>query len=137
MFFSVEGIHEGGEGLPGLPLRCLLSGKKRSVFGIRVARWFVFEPKIPIWINFGGPCDGRCWYILWPFGLFYGHLSILYGLLVYFMAIWSILWSSVNIIRPFGIFYGNFPVLVSFSKKNLATLFGIGGRCSSDMWGMA
>jgi hypothetical protein len=21
----------------------------------RVARWFVFEPKIPIWVNFGGP----------------------------------------------------------------------------------
>jgi hypothetical protein len=22
---------------------------------IRVARWFVFKPKIPIWVNFGGP----------------------------------------------------------------------------------
>jgi hypothetical protein len=33
------------------------------------------------------------WYILWPFGIFYGHL-------VYFMAIWYILW-------PFGIFYGH------------------------------
>jgi hypothetical protein len=22
---------------------------------IRVARWFIFKPKIPIWINFGGP----------------------------------------------------------------------------------
>jgi hypothetical protein len=21
----------------------------------RVARWFVFKPKIPIWVNFGGP----------------------------------------------------------------------------------
>jgi hypothetical protein len=21
----------------------------------RVARWFVFNPKIPIWVNFGGP----------------------------------------------------------------------------------
>jgi hypothetical protein len=21
----------------------------------RVARWFIFEPKIPIWVNFGGP----------------------------------------------------------------------------------
>jgi hypothetical protein len=31
------------------------------------------------------------WYILWPFGIFYGHL-------VYFMAIWYILW-------PFGIFF--------------------------------
>jgi hypothetical protein len=32
-------------------------------------------------------------YILWPFGIFYGHLA-------YFMAIWYILW-------PFGIFYGH------------------------------
>jgi hypothetical protein len=23
--------------------------------GARVARWFVFKPKIPIWVNFGGP----------------------------------------------------------------------------------
>jgi hypothetical protein len=21
----------------------------------KVARWFVFKPKIPIWVNFGGP----------------------------------------------------------------------------------
>jgi hypothetical protein len=21
----------------------------------RVARWFIFKPKIPIWVNFGGP----------------------------------------------------------------------------------
>jgi hypothetical protein len=48
----------------------------------RVARWFVFKPKI--WVNFGGPCNGRYWYILWPFGLFYGNL-------VYFVAIWYIL----------------------------------------------
>jgi hypothetical protein len=33
------------------------------------------------------------WYILWPFGTFYGHL-------VHFMAIWYILW-------PFGTFYGH------------------------------
>jgi hypothetical protein len=31
------------------------------------------------------------WSILWPFGLFYGHL-------VHFMAIWYIFW-------PFGIFF--------------------------------
>jgi hypothetical protein len=24
-------------------------------FFIRVARWFLFKPKIPIWVNFGGP----------------------------------------------------------------------------------
>jgi hypothetical protein len=44
-------------------------------------------------------------YILWPFILFY-------GLSVYFVAIWNILWL-------FGIY---FPVLVCCTKKNLATL---------------
>jgi hypothetical protein len=79
--------------------------QKRTNPQLWVARWFVFEPNIPIWINFGGPCDRRCWYILWPFGLFDGHLAIFYGVLVYFMVSWYI-----------------FPVLASFIKKNLATL---------------
>jgi hypothetical protein len=76
----------------------------------RDARGFVFKPKIPIWVNFGGYWNGKCWYILCPFGLFYGNL-------VYFVVIWSILW-------PFGIF---FPVLVCCTKKNLATLL-----CSNE-----
>jgi hypothetical protein len=45
------------------------------------------------------------WPILWPFDLFCGHL-------VYFVAIWYILWL-------FGIL---FPVLVCWTKTNLATL---------------
>jgi hypothetical protein len=49
----------------------------------RVARWHIFKPKIQIWVNFGGYCNGRFWYILWPFGQFSGHL-------IYFMAIWYI-----------------------------------------------
>jgi hypothetical protein len=28
---------------------------KPSVAATRVARWFIFEPKISIWLNFGGP----------------------------------------------------------------------------------
>jgi hypothetical protein len=56
----------------------------------RVARWFVFKPKIP---NFGGSCYGKSWYILWPFDLFYGHWK-------YFKAIWYILWY---IFPSFGI----------------------------------
>jgi hypothetical protein len=52
----------------------------------RVARWFVFKPKIPIWINFGGPKNGKCWYtycmVIWnilrSFGIFYGHLVMLW-----------------------------------------------------------
>jgi hypothetical protein len=51
----------------------------------RVARWFVFKPKIKIWVNFGGSCCGKY--------------------LVYFMTIWSTL-------RPLEIFYGHFVYFV-------------------------
>jgi hypothetical protein len=62
------------------------------MFGVsdRVARWFVFKQKIPIWVNFVGSCYGKSWYILWPFGLFYANskyfVAILYifGNVVYF-----------------------------------------------------
>jgi hypothetical protein len=46
----------------------------------RVARWFVFKPKIPLWVNFGGPYI----YVLENVCVFYGHLE-------YFMEIWNIL----------------------------------------------
>jgi hypothetical protein len=66
--------------------------KKHNVFiGIRVARWHIFEPKIPIGVNFEGSCNGRGWFIMWHVGVFYGYL-------VYFVTIWYILWL-------FGIFY--------------------------------
>jgi hypothetical protein len=58
----------------------------------RVARWFVFKPKIPIWVNCLGVFQ---WKIL---AHFYDHL-------VYFKAI-------ANILRPFGTFCGH---LVYFS----------------------
>jgi hypothetical protein len=32
----------------------------RFVFGLRVARWFVFKPKILIWGKFSGPKIGKC-----------------------------------------------------------------------------
>jgi hypothetical protein len=35
---------------------------------IRVARWFIFKPKIPIWVNFGGPWKESV-------GIFYDHLD--------------------------------------------------------------
>jgi hypothetical protein len=57
------------------------------------------EPKIQIWVNFGGSCNGRCWNILWTFGIYYGHLE-------YIMDIWYILWK-------YGIFCGN---LVHFPR---------------------
>jgi hypothetical protein len=66
----------------------------------RVARWFIFIPKIPIWVNFGLPLNGKYWYrycltirnILRPFGIFYDHSE-------YFTNIW-------NIYDQLGIFYG-------------------------------
>jgi hypothetical protein len=33
----------------------------------RVARWYFFKQKIPIWVNFGGSCNGIWRYILMPF----------------------------------------------------------------------
>jgi hypothetical protein len=40
----------------------------------------IFKPKIPIWANFGGRWNEKCYNILWLCGICYGHL-------VYFMAI--------------------------------------------------
>jgi hypothetical protein len=56
--------------------------------GSRVARWYIFRPKIVIWINFGGPCNGRCYYIL-----------LVYGLLIHFMTIWYVLWQ-IGVFSP-------------------------------------
>jgi hypothetical protein len=69
----------------------------------RVARCFIFKPKLPISVNFG-----RCFLHV---GIVYDHL-VFYGLLVYFMVIRYILW-------PFGTLL---PILVWCTKKNLATL---------------
>jgi hypothetical protein len=68
----------------------------------RVARWFVFEPKIPIWVNFGGSCYGKSWYVLLPFGLF--------------TAIGNILW-------PFGIFCCNLVYFSSFGYFGLRKIW--------------
>jgi hypothetical protein len=35
--------------------------------------WFSNQ-KSQIWVNFGGPLNGKCWYILCSFGIFYVYL---------------------------------------------------------------
>jgi hypothetical protein len=67
---------------------------------VRNARWHIFEPKIPIWVNFEGSYNGRCWYILQPLGLFYGHL-------VYFGAtyIYGVIYSYLVYFSRFGTLY--------------------------------
>jgi hypothetical protein len=78
----------------------------------RVARWFVFKPKIPIWVHFGRYCNGKSLHILEPFGLFY-------GLWKYFTAIGYIL-GSLGIFPRFGVLYqdksGN-PASVFFAPS--------------------
>jgi hypothetical protein len=41
--------------LTGMPIRQLPVRNLKNGFVHRVAGWFVFKPKIPIWVNFGGP----------------------------------------------------------------------------------
>jgi hypothetical protein len=82
-------------------------------FYTRVARWYIFKPKIQDWVYFGRPWNRQRWYILWPFGIFQNHL-------VCFMAIWYILWSFGKIFPRFDVLYivksGN-PVLHHPSEK--------------------
>jgi hypothetical protein len=30
----------------------------------------ILKPKKLMWVNFGVACNGKCWYILMPFGIF-------------------------------------------------------------------
>jgi hypothetical protein len=47
----------------------------RAGIHAKVARWHIFKPKFQIWVNFAGHCNGTCWYIMGPFGIFYGNLA--------------------------------------------------------------
>jgi hypothetical protein len=114
LFFEAVSCTENAQNkiFTATPFQSTLCAKQTQdelgvVIDNRVARWFVFKPKIPIWVNFGACCDGSD-------GIFYGHLVyVFYGHLAYFPGFWYIL-------RQCGM--GILPVLVSCRKKNLATL---------------
>jgi hypothetical protein len=78
----------------------------KNVFEYRVVRWFVFKPKIPTWVNFGGSCNRKC-YIFWPFGLFYGHwkyftaFGIFCGHVVYFSPFWFVVPRQILFVRVY------------------------------------
>jgi hypothetical protein len=69
----------------------------------RVARWHIFTPKIPIWVNFGGSSNG----------IFMAIWSI-FGHLVYFVAMWYVYFR--------GYLVYIFDMLQCCTVKNLATL---------------
>jgi hypothetical protein len=48
--------------------------------------------------NFSVPQFGKCLYILWPFGIFYGYLG-------YFVTIWNILCSVGTVFSCFGVLH--------------------------------
>jgi hypothetical protein len=54
------------------------------------ARWYIFIPDIPIWVYFGGPWNGKCWYVLWPFWNYYGHWVDFVGVWFIFSTFWYI-----------------------------------------------
>jgi hypothetical protein len=78
----------------------------------RVARWFIFKPNIPIWVNFRVSC------MYWM-------------MLVYFMTIWSIFQVYLVYYMVYYIWYiifhGYFGIFSPFwwncTTKNLATLW--------------
>jgi hypothetical protein len=69
----------------------------------RFARWYIFKPKIQIWVNFGGACYGRCRHILSTFGQFSGHLvypMTLGGHLVYSVLVYCTAKNLATLGRP-------------------------------------
>jgi hypothetical protein len=88
------------------PSRLVTSGRQ----GCQTA--YFQTPNHPILGKFWTVLNGRCWFILWPFGVFYCHL-------VYFNALWCIL-------MPFCVFYCHLVHfllnLVCCNKKHLANL---------------
>jgi hypothetical protein len=72
--------------------------------------------KNPLWVNFGGLCNGRCLFILLPFGIHCVHL-------LYFVVIWYIF-------PHFGMFYqeksgnpGPIPLHAPFRGKGRSPRF--------------
>jgi hypothetical protein len=60
----------------------------------KVARWYIFKPKIPIWVNL--VCLGMEKVVL-----FFGHLEYIISILVHFMAVW---WFGCNLVY-FALFW--------------------------------
>jgi hypothetical protein len=54
-FHSKRFAQSQGSGRLLLELRKAFFLNPAKLNQTRVARWFVFKPKIPIWVNFGGP----------------------------------------------------------------------------------
>jgi hypothetical protein len=128
----------------------------------RLARWYIFRPKIEIWINLGGSCNRRCWYILLTFGIFYGHLKyfmdIWYSLCEFGIWCWYIvprkIWQpcsrydcriihsrliyeptiKINVCRLLKHFNFQQGCQMPFFKPKIQTWVNFGGSCNGSWW---
>jgi hypothetical protein len=81
-------LHFSGQTRREIYLKLLL-----QLFHIRCQGCQIFKPKIPVWVNFWRPWNGKCWYCSCPFGIHYGHLvHIFYGHLEILMVMWYFLY---------------------------------------------
>jgi hypothetical protein len=84
----------------------------------RVARWYIFKPKIRLGVNFGVSCNERwdyilaIWYILLPFG----NLVVIWYILVPFgnlVVIWYILLPFGNLVVIWYMYLSPFWYILS------------------------
>jgi hypothetical protein len=81
----VENFHSCRRSETGRYLIDLICHFAPFVIATRVARWYIFKPKIPIWVNFGESCYG-----------------------IYYMAIWSVLWPFDICVIPIWYIFGHY-----------------------------
>jgi hypothetical protein len=55
--------------LPVTGLSFMLTANESYSLSLQGCQMAFFETKNPNLGSFGGPCNGKCWYILWIFGL--------------------------------------------------------------------
>jgi hypothetical protein len=75
---------------------------ERAPIEHRVARWYHFNPKISIWVNFVVHWNGKGWYILWLLGIYilrsfvhlwtFGNLVVIWYTFSHF---WYIVWIKI------------------------------------------
>jgi hypothetical protein len=99
-------VRSGRQNFAGLHIKAVVNFKS-SHPATRAARWFVFKPKFQIWVNFGGYCNGSCWYLLWTFGPFtvFWYTLSTFAVIWYFFQLWHFvprkIWQPCRQLRDF------------------------------------
>jgi hypothetical protein len=70
---------------------------------IGVTRWYIFIPRIPVWVYLGA--ERKCWYILDIFWIFYVHLVYFtFTFLLLFLYLYLIFYGHLGSLQSFSIF---------------------------------